>query len=180
MMMQLMLSILSIARVFVSSIVKLGIIETFRRCAFDHEARDPSSADDAVRFGSLQSLRLGQGSHLFGQLELVCFRQDAFPLSLLHSSDDGQSFCFGSSALTNHKVEKRVRIVAKLGGACLDSRHTDQALPKIGLGTHFSDLSNILLNGSEVELEVPDCVGTFARAADAGVDAVLDIVAEAF
>lgn len=36
------------------------------------------------------------------------------------------------------------------------TRCTDQALPKIGLGTHFSDLSNILLKGSAFELEVSD------------------------
>ena len=34
-------------------------------------------------------------------------------------------------------------------------RHcADQALPKIGFGTHFSDLSNILLNGAEDDVEV--------------------------
>lgn len=39
-----------------------------------------------------------------------------------------------------------------------------QALPKIGLGTHLSDLSNILLNGAELVLAV---VGWLADALEA-------------
>ena len=147
--------------------------------------------DDAVRILRLHPLCLRERSHFLGQLELVCFGQNAFALSFLHRSDGRQSFCFCASRWeAKGRGERSVECVVSQAhlrrtfavrfrrriAAVFGQRHTDrhdkniallraseqacalhsedQALPKIGFGTHFSDLSNILPNGAEPELEV--------------------------
>ncbi len=118
------------------------------------------------RIGSLHTLGLGKGRHFLCKLELVCFRKDAFALTSLHRAD-----CLIASLLLHVCDGRHGRNTRKESGGVSVSvicrprrrgvsrkayrsrrgaRHsalvrccTDQALPKTGLGTHFSDLSNI-------------------------------------